>query len=350
MNPIYVKYDCSSLEAALRECGAGRIFVIYDENVRQFVEEQVLLEALNALDDEESTIEIYEMAVSEEKKSLATVESICQWLLESGADRKSFLLAVGGGITSDMAGFAASIYMRGIRFAYVPTTLLSMVDAAIGGKTGVNFLDYKNMLGTFCEPQFTYIATSALETLPARDFIGGESELIKSFIIENNDEAYERAVKLLPAMTEGANIDELTALIQAAAAVKGGIVTRDFREGGERRKLNLGHTFAHAIEHLARENKADITHGEAVSMGMVMAARLSESLGIAPEGLAERIKADLAACHLPVDCPYTVAQLAGAMGKDKKADGDKVNFVLIRAIGDVTVEKLSLSLPFFNQE
>lgn len=337
MSPVYVKEDCSQLASALRDCGAERLFVVCDAAVHAFLETQVL-PAVDSFCGEEARVDVFEMPTSEEGKSLRTVESICSWLLECGADRRSFVLAVGGGITSDMAGFAASIYMRGIRFAYVPTTLLSMVDAAIGGKTGVNFLDYKNMLGTFCEPLFTYAATSALATLPRRELLSGASEMLKTFIIEDHDDNYAKAVDLFG---RGADIQDLTSLIEAAAAVKSGIVTRDFREGGERKKLNLGHTFAHAIEHLARERHDDISHGEAVAMGMVMAARLSEKAGVAGPGLAARIEKDLRSAGLRVDCPYPVSSLAAAMGKDKKAEGAAVSFVLIRSVGDVTTMKLT---------
>lgn len=162
--------------------------------------------------------------------------------------------------------------------------------------------------------------------------------MFKTFIIENLDDSYSKSVDLF---TKAAPVHGLTPLIEAAAAVKGGIVTRDFKESGERKKLNLGHTFAHAIEHLAREHDDDISHGEAVSMGMVMAAKLSEKAGYAPSGLAARIESDLRGAGLRVDCPYSVDSLAAAMSRDKKAEGDAVNFVLISSIGDVRIVKLS---------
>lgn len=325
MNPIITEKNCSGLGARLADC--GRVFVVCDANVAGFVNDQVLPQV--------GDCPVLRLQTSEAAKSLQTVQDICSWLLDNGADRKSFVLAVGGGLTSDMAGFAASIYMRGISFAYVPTTLLSMVDAAIGGKTGVNFLQFKNMLGTFCEPQFTWIATDALKTLPRRDLLSGASEMLKTFIIENANDNYAKAVAALSAGGE-----DLSDLIHAAAMVKGGIVTRDFRESGERRKLNLGHTFAHAIEHLAQEHGDDIAHGEAVAMGMVLAARLSEKCGLAENGLAERLEADFKSCGLRVECPYGIDEMSAAMGKDKKADGAEVNFVLIRAVGDVTTQKM----------
>ena len=134
--------------------------------------------------------------ISEEAKCMDTVMDICGWLLENGADRDALVLAIGGGITTDMVGFAASLYKRGVRCAYVPTTLLAQVDAAIGGKTGVNFDGYKNMLGTICQPEFTYICPQVLESLPMEDFQAGAAEMIKTFIIEDNGN-YQAAVQLL---------------------------------------------------------------------------------------------------------------------------------------------------------
>jgi 3-dehydroquinate synthetase len=262
---------------------------------------------------------------------------ITRSLLEAGASRKALVVAVGGGITTDLAGFAASIYKRGVRYANVPTTLLAQVDAAIGGKTGVNFDAYKNMLGVIVQPVFTFVCAEALRTLPRRDFLSGAAEMLKTFIIDNEDDHYARAIQWLSA--GGSDGQEL---ILAAAAVKAGIVSRDPYEAGERRKLNLGHTFAHAIEHEARVREEDITHGEAVAMGMVLAARLSDALGVSA-GLAARLTADFAAVGLPTACPYPLAALAGAMDKDKKAEGDLVHFVLAERIGSVVIRDLTVA-------
>ncbi|MBR4688714.1 MAG: 3-dehydroquinate synthase, partial [Bacteroidales bacterium] len=238
---------------------------------------------------------------------------------------------------TDLAGFAASIYKRGVRYANVPTTLLAQADAAIGGKTGVNFDDYKNMLGVIVQPLYTFVCADALRTLPRRDFLSGAAELLKTFIIENEDDHYARAVQWLS--SEGADGQEL---VLAAAAVKAGVVSRDPFEAGERRKLNLGHTFAHAIEHEARQNGDDITHGEAVAMGMILAARLSDALGVSA-GLEARLTADFAAVGLPTQCPYPLETLAGAMDKDKKAEGDLVHFILPERIGSVVQRDLTVA-------
>ena len=336
MNPIYIKEDYSGLREAIGAFCPDRIFVVCDRAVAHLVPRLGLDAA------------VVELEASEEKKSLRTVEEICRALLEGGADRKSFVLALGGGIISDMAGFAASIYMRGIRFAYVPTTLLAMTDAAIGGKTGVNFLSYKNILGSFTEPCFTWMAAASLEGLPRREVLSGAAEMLKSFIIDNVDGAYSTALEFfrtasLPEKCDAATAARLLPLARAAAGVKAGIVSRDFRESGDRKLLNLGHSFAHAIEHLAQtgaDGNVGISHGEAVSMGIVLAARLSCALGYAPKGFDSSLEADFAAAGLRVKCPYAPRQLVQAMSRDKKAEAGTLSFVLMRGISDVFVEKL----------
>lgn len=303
---------------------------------------------------------------SEQEKTMETVMRICSWLMEQGADRDALVLAIGGGITTDMTGFAASIYKRGVRFAYMPTTLLAQVDAAVGGKTGVNFDNYKNMLGIIRQPKFTFICPPVLESLPSRDFLSGAAEMLKSFIIEDGG-WYGRAVEWLKEYSSSdakddylqGNVEELSALIGAAVCVKAGIVSRDQFEGGERRKLNLGHTFAHAIETLAQRKRMesddapDITHGEAVAMGMVLAAELSDACRresgepVVLEngfgwGLEQRLEADFLACGLPIGCPFKLSLMAEVMRKDKKAEGGKIHFVLPRAIGDVEMTDLTV--------
>ena len=306
------------------------VFVVYDENASW-----VAAEVIAAVPGVRGSIAI---EATEEEKSIETVLLITRSLLEAGASRKALVLAVGGGITTDLAGFAASIYKRGVRYANVPTTLLAQVDAAIGGKTGVNFDAYKNMLGVIVQPVFTYVCAEALRTLPRRDFLSGAAELLKTFIIENEDDHYARAIQWLSA--DGADGQDL---ILAAAAVKAGIVSRDPYEAGERRKLNLGHTFAHAIEHEARVREEDITHGEAVAMGMILAARLSDRLGVSA-GLEARLTADFAAVGLPTQCPYPLETLADAMDKDKKAESGLVHFVLAERIGSVILRDLPVAV------
>ena len=306
------------------------VFVVYDENAAW-----VAAEVIEAVPGVRGSIAV---EATEGDKSMDTVLLIVRSLLEAGASRKALVLAVGGGITTDLAGFAASIYKRGVRYANVPTTLLAQVDAAVGGKTGVNLDDYKNMLGVIVQPVFTFVCAEVLLTLPRRDFLSGAAEMLKTFIIENEDDHYARAVQWL---AEGGPEAERQELIFAAAGVKAGVVSRDPFETGERRKLNLGHTFAHAIEHEARQRGDDITHGEAVAMGMVLAACLGDALGVSA-GLEARLTADFAAIGLPTACPYPLETLAEAMDKDKKAESGLVHFVLAERIGSVTIRDLAV--------
>ena len=297
-------------------------------------------------------IPVLTINASEQGKVMDTVLEICTWLLENGADRDALVLAIGGGITTDMTGFAASIYKRGVSFAYFPTTLLAQVDAAIGGKTGVNFDKYKNILGIIRQPEFTYLNPHVLQSLPRRDFLSGAAEMLKTFIISDNGN-YAKACDYIS--SDNNDIASLEELVEAAARVKAEVVSCDQFEKGSRRLLNLGHTFAHAIETLARrraEEKTpsqaasqapeyDITHGEAGSMGIIMAARLAEAVSAEKEdimvekGLAAPLEADFRACKMPVDCPFTIEEMAPIMTKDKKAEDGIIHFVLPLSIGNV---------------
>ncbi len=276
---------------------------------------------------------IFMIEATEQNKTVETVAGICRWLMEQGADRKACLLGIGGGVTTDVTGFAASVYKRGIRFGFIPTTLLSQVDAAIGGKNGVNLDSFKNMIGVFRQPETTFICPEPLETLPYPQIVSGAAELLKTFIISNENDNYNKAVKVLK---DGSR--DLGPLVAEAAKVKAGIASRDPEEHGERRLLNLGHTFAHAIEKISEEK---VSHGNAVAMGIIMAARLAEKTGIAEKGLAGRIENDFASCGLPVECPFGIRDLADAMKKDKKAEGALIHFVLPIKIGHVETRDFS---------
>ena len=267
------------------------------------------------------------LSVSDAGKTMDTVLDICRYLMNAGATRQAFVVALGGGTLTDMAGFAAAIYKRGIRYANIPTTLLAQVDAGIGGKTGVNLDGYKNMIGAFRQPEWVWLWPETLSTLPAREYRCGLAELLKTFLVADAA-AYEQALRCPEAMA------------MKAAEIKEAITERDPYDRGERRKLNLGHTFAHAIEHVALQRGDDIRHGEAVAMGIILAARLGEALAVMPgECRASKLAADFAACGLPVECPYPLAELVEAMNKDKKGENDGVRFVLLRRIGE-TEEKV----------
>ena len=321
--------------------GEKEVYVVYDRNVEWVAEEirrssRRMTESASRRMTENASRRMMGIETSEQVKSMDTVLGICRWLLEAGASRKALVLAVGGGITSDLVGFAASIYKRGIRYANVPTTLLAQVDAAIGGKTGVNLDGYKNMIGAIVQPQFTYICPEPLRTLPEREFKSGLAEMLKTFLIADGD-AYRRTV----ASSKTANNEDVNVgmgeLVLRAAAIKAAIVQRDPFEKGERAKLNLGHTFAHAIEHEARVKGDDITHGEAVAIGIIMAAEMAEREGVAEKGLAARLRADFQSLGLPTECPYT--GLEEAMKKDKKAEDGRVKYVLPVAAGNVVIKE-----------
>ncbi|MEE3375432.1 MAG: 3-dehydroquinate synthase [Candidatus Cryptobacteroides sp.] len=328
-------------EALARLQAEPELFVVYDANVAWVASQ--LTEALPVRAS-------MALETSEEGKTLETVQALERWLLQEDASRGALLLAVGGGITTDLVGFAAAIYKRGIRYANVPTTLLAQVDAAIGGKTGVNLDGYKNMLGAFRMPECTVLEAAFLRTLPAREFRCGLAELLKTFLIGDGP-AYAALVSSLKLAqnedeegkkgTSSLKSAQMEDDIRRAAAIKAQIVTEDPEEHGIRAKLNLGHTFGHAIEHAARQKGADITHGEAVAMGILLAAELSERLGVAQKGLSAQLKADFSCLGLPVGCPYPVEDLVEALRKDKKAvTGGKVKFVLLRAPGDVVLQEL----------
>jgi 3-dehydroquinate synthase len=355
---IYVEDGMEMLEACLKPF--DHVFVVMDANVAMNC--PVAYEMSQMMN--RRGVPGMLVDVSEEAKCMETVMEICSWLLDNGADRDALVLAIGGGITTDMAGFAASIYKRGVRFAYVPTTLLAQVDASIGGKTGVNFGGLKNMLGTIRQPEFTFICPEVLESLPMEDFQAGAAEMVKTFMIEDNGN-YQAAVDLLKLLTADfiaicednttlsyqeskwpevlvARLHQLTPLIAEAAKVKAGIVSRDQFENGERRKLNLGHTFAHAIESLAHKYHNDIDHGHAVALGLVYAARLAEKLELAEPGFAAAIEKDLDESLLLIINPYSLERMAAAMRKDKKAEDGKVHFVLPRAVGDVVMKDMTV--------
>lgn len=353
---IYSGRKAEGVAEYLREYPA--VYIITDKNTENFA-------ASVAKSLPENFRGTFTLEADELGKTMDNILKICAWLLENHADRNAMLLGIGGGITTDMTGFTASIYKRGIRFAYLPTTFLAQVDAAIGGKTGVNFENYKNILGVIRQPEFTYVCPEVLGTLTYRDFLSGAAELVKTFIIDDSGDNYEKAVTILSAIHDATDHTsaisshhaELEGLIAAAAKVKAGVVERDEFEMGERRKLNLGHTFAHAIEWEAHNREQSmgevnagvhgISHGEAVAMGMIMAAEASEyyyaddkSQPVAVQGLAKKLTEDFRRCGLPVECPYPITALAEAMKKDKKSENGIVHFILIRAIGDVRIEDL----------
>jgi len=277
--------------------------------------------------------EIYIVTVpdGENHKNMQTIEFILDRCFEHKLDRKSLLVAFGGGVIGDMTGFAASIYQRGIEFIQIPTTLLSQVDASVGGKTGVNNRFGKNLVGAFHQPNAVYIDTYFLKTLPVRDFVSGIAEIIKMAVmfdkdffewLENADLSYDSNVKYA---------------IKRAIELKAEVVSQDEREAGVRAVLNYGHTFAHVVENFTNYEK--FFHGEAVSIGMVMANELALALHLIDEVESKKIIALLKKYNLPVSFKVEDAEkFYEAFLLDKKSSDSKIKFILPNSIGSYSIK------------
>jgi 3-dehydroquinate synthase len=277
---------------------------------------------------------VISIGTGEKRKTLETLQLIFDKLLEYEADRSTYIVGIGGGIVCDVCGFAASVYMRGLRFGFVSTTLLSQVDASVGGKNGVNFRGYKNMLGVFNQPEFVICDISMLGTLDNREFRAGFAEIIKAAAIKDSalfsylEKHYAEALTCKPEVVEKLLFDSVT--------IKSDVVISDEQEKGERKKLNFGHTFAHALEHLTT-----MLHGEAVSIGMVLAASLSEKLGYLSHSEYLRITRLLENFGLPVSYELDFRSVLNAMKKDKKREGDFIHMILLDKIGNAVIHKIT---------
>lgn len=300
-----------------------RRFVLYDSNVEDIAR------------DVADGCPMFPVLAREEDKTLDTVRRICRWLLREGADRDATIVAVGGGLTTDIAGFVAAIYKRGVRCVYVPTTLLAMVDAAYGGKTGVNLDGFKNMVGVFRKPDKVIIRTQYLKTLPEREYVSGAVELVKTFLV-TNPTLYRKAIEAVSSRSD------LSGLIRKAARTKRRIVWWDPEEKGSRRKLNLGHTYGHAIEWLQQQKgkPGRYSHGEAVAMGIVRAARLALERHKTDEAFVNGLVEDFRRCGFPTELPYPEEELKMAIDADKKSKGGRVRFVFPVRTGQVEIGKL----------
>lgn len=293
---------------------------------------------INSIFKNKSTYHWLTIPEGENHKNLQTVEKLYHRLLALGANRKTGLIALGGGVIGDIAGFVAATYMRGIPYIQVPTTLLAQVDSSVGGKTGVDLPEGKNLVGSFYQPRFVLIDTDFLSTLPDREFLCGLSEVIKygiiwdsvlfSFIEKNG----KRILSHHPA--------SLAKIIARSCEIKAHIVSRDEKEAGLRALLNFGHTLGHAVEALSGYQK--IHHGEAVARGMVYATHLSSHLGLSTPQEVPRIKNLLEKIGLPTQLPsYLRNAYQRAVAKDKKSVGEKINFIALKKIGKVVIHPLT---------
>lgn len=272
----------------------------------------------------------------ESAKTLQTVEGIYRRFIELGVDRKSFILAVGGGIVTDVAGFAAATFMRGVGFGFVSTTLLGQIDASVGGKNGVNVDGYKNMAGTFTQPRFVICDPAMLRSLPDREFRAGLAEAVKAAIIA--DAVLFTRLEEASFETLRSDAQLLAGVVPAAVGVKAAIVECDEREAGERRKLNLGHTLAHAIEKCSDR----MNHGEAVAVGTVLIADAAVRLGVLAPADRDRIRGVLARLGFDLTPPVPVARLLREVGKDKKSEDGVLHVVLPTGIGSCEVRPMTV--------
>jgi 5-deoxy-5-amino-3-dehydroquinate synthase len=267
-----------------------------------------------------------EIGDGEEAKSLSTVEGLCRRLAQEGLHRTDVVVAVGGGVVTDVAGLAAAVFHRGVPYVNVPTSLLGQVDAAIGGKTGVNLPEGKNLVGAFWQPAAVLCDTEALGSLPAREWASGRGEMAKYALLEPTlTGARTPATEVSSALLD-LPLDEQVA---RCVALKAEVVSSDEREGGRRALLNYGHTLAHALEAAAFDRADDLRHGEAVAIGLVFAARLARRLGRVDDTDVERHRKVVAGFDLGAELPpwSDPEELVGFMGRDKKASGD-LTFVL----------------------
>jgi 3-dehydroquinate synthase len=311
------------LENLQRYIPVARPIIITDVNVGK----------LYSLDS--MAAEVITIGTGEEIKTLETVQDIYVQLLSIQADRSSFIVGIGGGIVCDIAGFVASTFLRGVRFGFVATTLLAQVDAGIGGKNGVNFKGYKNMVGLFHQPEFVICDPEILKTLPQKEISCGLAEIVKHAAIADADLfAYlEKHAEDILALDRQA----IERLVLASVRIKSSIVSRDETEKGERRLLNFGHTFGHAIEKVS-----GVAHGEAVSMGMVMASALSVKRDLLSAEEDQRLRVLLKKLKLPNGFEPSSQKILDAVGKDKKRAGDRIHFVLLNGIGNAVVEQIAI--------
>jgi 3-dehydroquinate synthase len=282
----------------------------------------------------------------EATKSFAALAPLCERLLETGLERGDLVVALGGGVMGDLAGFAASILRRGVRFVQVPTTLLAQVDSSVGGKTGINTPQGKNLIGTFYQPSLVLADTDVLRTLPVREMRAGYAEVVKYGLL--GDKAFFEWLEGNAPAVFRYDLPSLTHAIETSVRAKADIVIRDEHEAGDRALLNLGHTFGHALEAWTGYSNR-LLHGEGVSIGMCLAFRFSEALGLTAKGTAERVTQHIDAIGMPTRISQIPGQNAHGkanadefvrlMGQDKKVRDGKLTFILVRDIGEAFVSR-----------
>ena len=316
----------------------GRMaLIVTDENVSSYAASvrDVLVEA------GVRSAEILTLPAGEQTKSFRHYQQVCEWMLEKGISRDSIVFAVGGGVVGDLAGFAAATVMRGVSYIQVPTTLLAQVDSSVGGKTGINTEQGKNLVGCFYQPGGVVADIETLKTLPRRELVAGYAEIVKYGLIR--DPAFFSWLEKNGGKLCSYDEKALTYAIEKSCQAKAAIVQSDETEQGQRALLNLGHTFGHALE-AAGNYDGRILHGEAVAIGTVMAMDLSVRMGLCPPRDKERVEAHFASIGLPTHPSMiepalnaSLSQMMAVMGRDKKVSKGKLRFILMNGIGDAFV-------------
>ncbi len=335
--PIYVGAGClRELGTKLAEtrCGAG-VAVVTNSTVADLYLDRTLASLRDAA-FEPTAIQIPD---GEEHKNLAWLAFVYDKLIDAGVERSGAVIALGGGVVGDLAGFAAATYLRGIPCVQVPTTLLAQVDSAIGGKTGINHVAGKNLIGAFAQPRFVLADVETLRTLPRRELIAGLAEVVKYGIILDPG-LFALIENQLPAV-QHLERELLARIVRMCCTLKALVVGEDETESGYRAVLNFGHTIAHGLESLTEYKQ--YLHGEAVAIGMVAATRISRRLGFCSDADYQRIRRLLERCGLPTEVPADLRgePLALALRTDKKARGGSINFVCLEAIGKTRFERLT---------
>ncbi len=320
-------------EIIAEHTGVTNVFILTDDNLSQRWQKQV--------EDglEKAGIElrgVFVLEPGEAGKNFDTIRDVTDGLLRVGVERGSAIIALGGGVVGDIGGFAAAITLRGIKFIQVPTTLLAQVDSSVGGKTGINTTQGKNLVGAFYQPSLVIADIDCLATLPERELLAGYAEVVKYGLIDT-PEFFEWLEDNLDDVLDGEE-DALRHIVAISCKAKAAIVEKDERESGMRALLNLGHTFGHALESACGYD-GSLRHGEAVAIGTVMAFRLANRLDLCPAEDAERVEKHLEAAGLPTTAPfeYDVDRLYKLMKRDKKVKDGRINFILPRRIGEVFV-------------
>lgn len=323
---------------APRDLAGRRLFVLTDEHVAD-IAAQAVCESLKGTDAH--SVEMLALPAGEATKSMAQFEAVAGWMLDHGVDRHSILFAVGGGVIGDLGGFAAASIMRGIDFVQMPTSLLAQVDSSVGGKTGINMPQGKNLVGAFHQPIRVICDLDVLKSLPSRESRAGYAEIVKYALI--NDYAFFEWLEKHGDDVCAADTECCAYAVETSCRKKAEIVAADEREKGQRALLNFGHTFGHAIEAAAGYD-GRVLHGEAVAIGMMMAFRLSHKMDLCSAGDVARVEAHLKAVGLPTEIrdiapriDDSAADLVEHMQKDKKVDKGVSHFILTRGIGQAFV-------------